>query len=57
MLGTSEPAGRCEPAPAKVDATVASASTPSANSLHTGCLGVVASDAAASAFVGELEMA
>ena len=54
MQGTSAPAGRCEPAPAKVDTTVASPSTPSANSLRTGCLGVVAGGAAASAFVGEL---
>ena len=57
MQGTSVPARRCELAPAKVHATVASTSTPSANSLRTGCLGVVAGGAAASAFVGELVIA
>ena len=57
MQRTSTLAGRCEPSPAKVHATVASTSTPSANSLLTACLGVVARGGGASAFVDELVMA
>ena len=57
MQETSVPAGRCELAPAKVHATVASGSILNANSLCTGYLGVVAGGGAASAFVGELVMA
>ena len=54
MQRISTPAGRCEPAPAKVHATVASTSTLSINSLSTGYLGIVAGGGAASAFVGDL---
>ena len=57
MQETSVPAGRCEPAPAKVPATVASGSILSTNSLCTGCLCVVTGGGGASAFVGELVMA